>query len=104
MTQFIELAAFLGIATLSAIFAVAVLLGLLVRDIELKDEEENFVFTKDGEKIKFNIKFDEETKKVDIDVVTDSFGNELKLCDAMPYITDALYDLVLEAQKKNMMR
>lgn len=34
-------------------FSVAVLLGLLVRDIELKDEED-FVFTKDGEKIKFN--------------------------------------------------
>ena len=54
--------------------------------------------------MKLYIKFDEETKKVDIDVVTDSFGNELKLCDARPYITDALYDLVLEAQKKNMMR
>lgn len=54
MTQFIELAAFLGIAVLSAMFGVAVLLGLLVRDIELKEEEENFVFTKDGEKIKFN--------------------------------------------------
>ena len=54
MAQFIELAAFLGIAVLSAMFGVAVLLGLLVRDIELKEEEENFVFTKDGEKIKFN--------------------------------------------------
>lgn len=54
--------------------------------------------------MKLYIKFDEETKKVDIDVVTDSFGSNLKLCDAMPYITDALYDLVLEAQKKNMMR
>lgn len=54
--------------------------------------------------MKLYIKFDEETKKVDIDVITDSFGNELRLCDAMPYITDALYDLILEAQKKNMMR
>ena len=54
MTQFIELAAFLGIAVLTSMFSVAVLLGLLVRDIELKEEEENFVFTKDGEKIKFN--------------------------------------------------
>ena len=54
--------------------------------------------------MKLYIKFDEETKKVDIDVATDSFGNELQLCDAMPYITDALYDLVLEVQKKNMMR
>lgn len=53
MTQFIELAAFLGIAVLASMFSVAVLLGLLVRDIELKDEED-FVFTKDGEKIKFN--------------------------------------------------
>lgn len=54
MTQFIELAAFLGIAVLTSMFSVAVLLGLLVRDIELKEEEENFIFTKDGEKIKFN--------------------------------------------------
>lgn len=54
MTQFIELAVFLGIAVLTSMFSVAVLLGLLVRDIELKEEEENFVFTKDGEKIKFN--------------------------------------------------
>lgn len=54
MTQFIELASFLGIATLSAMFAVAVILGLLTKDIELKDEEENFVYTKDGEKIRFN--------------------------------------------------
>lgn len=54
MTQFIELAAFLGIAVLASMFSVAVLLGLLVRDIELKEEEENFIFTKDGEKIKFN--------------------------------------------------
>lgn len=54
MTQFIELAAFLGIAVLTSMFSVAVLLGLLVRDIELKEEEENYVFTKDGEKIKFN--------------------------------------------------
>lgn len=54
MTQFMELAAFLGIAVLTSMFSVAVLLGLLVRDIELKEEEENFVFTKDGEKIKFN--------------------------------------------------
>lgn len=54
MTQFIELASFLGIAILSAMFAVAVLLGLLTKEIELKDEEENFVYTKDGEKIKFN--------------------------------------------------
>lgn len=53
MTQFIELAAFLGIAVLASMFPVAVLLGLLVRDIDLKDEED-FVFTKDGEKIKFN--------------------------------------------------
>lgn len=54
MTQFIELAAFLVIATLAAVFAVAVLSGLLVREIESKDQEENFVFTKNGEKIPFN--------------------------------------------------
>lgn len=54
--------------------------------------------------MKLYINFDNETKKVDIDVVTDEFGNDLKLCDAMPYITDALYDLILEVQKRNMMR
>lgn len=54
MAQFIELAAFLGIAALSAMFGVAVLLGLILQDPEFKDEEENFVFTKDGEKIPFN--------------------------------------------------
>lgn len=54
--------------------------------------------------MKLYINFDDETKKVDINVVTDEFGNDLKLCDAMPYITDALYDLILEVQKRNMMR
>lgn len=54
--------------------------------------------------MKLYINFDNETKKVDIDVVTDEFGNDLKLCDAMPYITDALYDLILDIQKRNMMR
>lgn len=54
MAHFIELAAFLGIAVLSAMFGVAVLLGLILQDAEFKDEEENFVFTKDGEKLPFN--------------------------------------------------
>lgn len=54
--------------------------------------------------MKLYINFDDETKKVDINVVTDEFGNDLKLCDAMPYITDALYDLILDIQKRNMMR
>lgn len=54
--------------------------------------------------MKLYINFDDETKKVDINVVTDEFGNDLKLCDAMPYIMDALYDLILEVQKRNMMR
>lgn len=54
--------------------------------------------------MKLYINFDDETKKVDINVMTDEFGNDLKLCDAMPYIMDALYDLILEVQKRNMMR
>ena len=55
MTQVLELAAFLIVASGAAAFAVAVLGGLLVREIELKDEEEeDFIVTKDGEKIKFN--------------------------------------------------
>ena len=53
MTQVLELAAFLIVAGGAAAFAVAVLGGLLVREIDLK-EEEDFVVTKDGEKIKFN--------------------------------------------------
>lgn len=54
--------------------------------------------------MKMYINFDNETKKVDVNIVTDEFGKELELCDAMPYIMDALYDLILEVQKKNMMR
>lgn len=54
--------------------------------------------------MKLYIEFDNETKKVDINVIADEFGNDLRLCDAMPYITDALYDLILETQKRNMMR
>lgn len=54
--------------------------------------------------MKMYIEFDNETKKVDVNIVTDEFGKELELCDAMPYIIDALYDLVVKEQKKNMMR
>ena len=50
------------------------------------------------------IRFDEETKKVDVNVVTDVFGKELELHDAMPYIMDALYDLIVKDQKRKMMR
>lgn len=54
--------------------------------------------------MKLYINFDNETKKVDIDVITDEFGNELTLCDAMPYIMDELYELIVKYQKRNMMR
>ena len=54
--------------------------------------------------MKMYINFDNETKKVDVNVVTDEFGKELNLCDAMPYIMDALYELVVKEQKKNMWR
>lgn len=54
--------------------------------------------------MKMYINFDNETKKVDVNVVTDEFGKELELHDAMPYIMDALYDLLVKEQKKNMMR
>lgn len=54
MMEILEVAAFLIVAGGAAAFAVAVLGGLLVREIELKDEEEDFIVTKDGEKIKFN--------------------------------------------------
>ena len=54
--------------------------------------------------MKMYIEFDNKTKKVDVNVVTDEFGKELNLCDAMPYIMDALYELVVKEQKKNMWR
>lgn len=54
--------------------------------------------------MKIYINFDNETKKVDVNIVTDEFGTELELHDAMPYIMDALYDLIVKEQKKNMMR
>lgn len=54
--------------------------------------------------MKLYINFDNETKKVDVNIVTDEFGNELALCDAMPYIMDELYELVVKEQKRNMMR
>ena len=57
-----------------------------------------------GNIMKMYINFDNETKKVDVNVVTDEFGNELDLCDAMPYIMDALYDLIVKDQKRKMMR
>lgn len=54
--------------------------------------------------MKMYINFDNETKEVKVDIITDEFGNELDLCDTMPYIIDALYDLVVEDQKRKMMR
>lgn len=54
--------------------------------------------------MKIYIKFDEETKKVDVNVITDDFGKPLMLSDAMPYIMDELYELVVKEQKRNMMR
>lgn len=52
MMEILEVAAFLIVAGGAAAFAVAVLAGLLTRD--LKEEEEDFIVTKDREKIKFN--------------------------------------------------
>ena len=54
--------------------------------------------------MKMYINFDNETKKVDVNIVTDEFGKDLNLCDAMPYIMDELYELVVKEQKRNMMR
>ena len=54
--------------------------------------------------MKLYINFDNDTKKVDVNIITDEFGNELSLCDAMPYIMDELYELVVQEQKRNMMR
>lgn len=61
-------------------------------------------YNKGEDILKLYINFDNKTKKVKIDVITDEFGKELELCDAMPYIIDALYDLVVKEQKKNMWR
>lgn len=53
MLQVLGLASFLGIAALAFIFAVAVLEGLLVIEMK-KEEDKDYVYTKDGEKIRFN--------------------------------------------------
>lgn len=53
MLQALGLASFLGIAALALIFAVAVLEGLLVIEMK-KEEDKDYVYTKDGEKIRFN--------------------------------------------------
>ena len=53
--------------------------------------------------MKMYINFDNETKKVDISIVTDEF-DKFVLSDAMPYIIDELYELVVKEQKRNMMR
>ena len=54
--------------------------------------------------MKLYINFDNKTKDVKIDIITDEFGKELELHDAMPYIMDALYDLIVKEQKRKMMR
>ena len=54
--------------------------------------------------MKLYINFNNETKDVKVDIITDEFGKELNLCDAMPYIMDELYELVVKEQKKNMWR
>ena len=54
--------------------------------------------------MKMYIEFDNKTKKVKVDVITDEFCKELNLWDAMPYIMDELYELVVKEQKKNMWR
>jgi hypothetical protein len=54
--------------------------------------------------MKLYINFDSETKDVKVDIIADDSGRELRLCDAMPYIMDELYELVVKEQKKNMWR
>ena len=54
--------------------------------------------------MKLYINFNNETKDVKVDIITDEFGKELELCDAMPYIMDALYDLIVKDQKRKLMR
>ena len=73
-------------------------------DIDEEEREKIKFDEEDPGIMKLYINFDNETKKVDINVISDEYGNDLKLCDAMPYITAALHDLILEAQKKSMMR
>lgn len=54
--------------------------------------------------MKLYINFDNDTKDVKVNIITDEFGKEINLCDAMPYIIDALYEMVVKENKKNMMR
>ena len=53
--------------------------------------------------MKLYITVDEETTEVNVDVIADDFS-QVRLCDAMPYIIDALYEKVVKENKKNMLR
>lgn len=48
------------------------------------------------------ITYNDKTKKVHVDILND--GGKLDLCEAMPYIMDELYELVVQYQKSKMMR
>lgn len=53
--------------------------------------------------MKIFINFDDEKLKADVQVEKDH-TDHVGLEDAMPYIMDALYDLVVKYHKDNMMR
>jgi len=53
--------------------------------------------------MKLYINVNEETTEVNVDVIADDFS-QARLCDAMPYIIDALYEMVVKENKKNMLR
>lgn len=53
--------------------------------------------------MKLYINVNEETTEVNVDVMADDFS-KVRLCDAMPYIIDALYEMVVKENKKNMLR
>lgn len=53
--------------------------------------------------MKLYIDVNEETTEINIDIIADDFS-KTRLCDAMPYIIDALYEMVVKENKKNMLR
>lgn len=54
--------------------------------------------------MKMVIRYNDKTKKVDIDLLADIDDVKLDLSEAMPYIMDELYELVVKYQKSKMMR
>lgn len=54
--------------------------------------------------MKITINYNDKTHEVKIDLMVDIDDTNLDISDAMPYIMDELYELVVKYQKSKMMR